>query len=440
MAVLIAGLLASPATLAATGWSSPTSIDSPNADLPSVSCPSATFCMAVDAASPANLFSYNGSGWSAAGTIDGNGNGVRTISCASASFCAAVDDTGNAFTFNGSSWSAPVAVDPGSNIAALSCPTATFCAAGDNGGNLFTYNNGTWGVSHQGAAGNEDNFFAMSCLSASFCMAPDNTIYGDQAWTYNGSAWTSGGQDDSTTHPVESVSCATTSFCVVVDSGGNEATYNGSGWSGVVNVDGGTALFSVSCQSASFCAAVGENGTATMFNGSSWSPPSTIDTVNGYTIRLNSVSCPTASFCGAVDDGGNALTYSTSSSSSSGSTSPPSSGSPPAPQLKILGGQRLAGLLRHGLRITFSCAKVACKVHVVLELPPALARRFHFATVGSATFVLPSGGKRAVHVQLSAAARRRLRGLDRLALTLLATASASGHTSRPTVRRIVVRR
>ena len=47
-------------------------------------------------------------------SADGNGNPtsyLSSVSCPSASFCVAVDAGGNALTFNGSSWSAPAKID-----------------------------------------------------------------------------------------------------------------------------------------------------------------------------------------------------------------------------------------------------------------------------------------------------------------------------------------
>ncbi|MGO9101642.1 MAG: Ig-like domain-containing protein [Mycobacterium sp.] len=91
-------------------WSSPDSID-PNGDgLTSVSCPTASFCVAVDTLG--NVLTYDGSTWSSPSNIDSalaQNFGPCTsaifycaafVSCPSASFCAAVDFIGNAFTYS----------------------------------------------------------------------------------------------------------------------------------------------------------------------------------------------------------------------------------------------------------------------------------------------------------------------------------------------------
>ena len=104
--------------------------------LSSVSCPTASFCVAVDGYG--NAFTYNGSTWSSPKSIDA-GNTLESVSCPTASFCAAVDYSGNAFTYNGSTWSSPKSIDAGVPLYSVSCASASFCAAVDKEGNLFTY-------------------------------------------------------------------------------------------------------------------------------------------------------------------------------------------------------------------------------------------------------------------------------------------------------------
>ena len=49
-------------------------------------------------------------GWSAPAPVDPVFS-ARSVSCPSATFCAAVDYSGNAVIFNGSSWSAPTSIE-----------------------------------------------------------------------------------------------------------------------------------------------------------------------------------------------------------------------------------------------------------------------------------------------------------------------------------------
>ena len=251
----------------ALSWSSPLSIDSSGGSLLSVSCPSASFCVAVDY--PGNALTWNGNSWSSPVSVDpynpttGLGGALTSVSCPSASFCAAVDGFGNALTWNGSSWSNPLSIDPSAGLSSVSCPSASFCAAVDSGGGALTWNGSSW--------------------SSPLIIDPYNPGIG---------------QGDPT-----SVSCPSASFCAAVGGYGSALTWNGSSWSSPVSIDPATSLSSVSCPSASFCVAVDNVGNALTWNGSSWSNPLSIDPSAG----LDSVSCPSSSFCVAVDYSGNAL-------------------------------------------------------------------------------------------------------------------------------------
>jgi hypothetical protein len=138
--------------------------------------------------------------------------------------------------------------------------------------------------------------FTMNVLGASYSGSvsyPTETTETD---------WSSPESVDSS--PLDSVSCASTSFCAMVDSAGNEVSYNGSTFSTPTTIDAGGYVQSVSCSSTTFCAAVNSSGDETTFNGSSWSAPTSIDESS-----LLAVSCASADFCVAVDYNGNALVY-----------------------------------------------------------------------------------------------------------------------------------
>jgi hypothetical protein len=68
--------------------------------------------------------------WSAPTNIDSVGySTIASVSCPSATFCVAVDDVGDALTYNGTSWSAPTKIHgPGDNGQSVSCTSPTFCA------------------------------------------------------------------------------------------------------------------------------------------------------------------------------------------------------------------------------------------------------------------------------------------------------------------------
>src|SRR5665213_3369925 len=277
-----------PSTALAAGvWSAPTAIES-GGSLYSVSCSSATFCVAEAGGdyngNGTNALTYNGTSWSATALAVGF---FSSVSCPSVTFCLGVGgdtyDGPDALTYNGTSWSAPTQIiDGNGGLSSVSCSSATFCAAIAFGGTLG-----------KGTAG---------------------------ALTYNGTSWTTPTQIDDDVasagrQNIDSLSCPSATFCVAVDVNGNALTYNGTSWSAPTLIDGGNGgvggTFSVSCSSATFCVAVDRKGNALTYNGTSWTTPTKVGGVGGF----DAVSCPSATFCGAAGFGGQgeiALTYTTS--------------------------------------------------------------------------------------------------------------------------------
>ncbi|MHB1883413.1 MAG: hypothetical protein ACYCVV_00040 [Acidimicrobiales bacterium] len=282
---------------------------SPFDNVTSISCPTTSFCAAVDSSGNV-ITSTDPTGGASAWTVTYVASAFSSISCPSVTFCAAAyssdvitstDPTGGA-----SAWSPPTNVDPTGSISAVSCTSATFCAADDEMGNVVTDNGGTWSTPSSIDPGN--SFSSISCTSASFCVAGDSA--GD-VFTYNGSAWSTPANVDGI-GTIDSISCPSPSFCEAVDSYGNELTYNGSAWSTPANVDGTNIIWSVSCPTASFCAAVDDSGNVVTSNdptGAAWSAPVLIDGTTTTTGNsLVSVSCPSTAFCAAVDGAGNVVT------------------------------------------------------------------------------------------------------------------------------------
>jgi hypothetical protein len=291
---------APPASAAGPVWGSPVAID-PGNQLTSVSCPSGSFCVAVD--NQGHAVTFNGSSWSKPTSID-PGNDLGSVSCPSASFCVAVDNHGNAVTFNGSSWSTPTSIDSRkSDLVSVSCPSASFCVAVDNQGHAVTFNGSSWSKpTPEIIAG--DAVASASCASDSFCVAVG---YDHHAVTFDGSSWsnpTTIGPTQAEMTAAQAVSCSSASFCVAVDDYGYGTTFNGSSWSSATAIDLGNGVPQVSCPSASFCVAVDLAGNAVTFNGSSWSTPTSVDDYG-----FASASCSSASFCVAVDFAGNAIVY-----------------------------------------------------------------------------------------------------------------------------------
>jgi hypothetical protein len=130
-------------------------------------------------------------GWSTPTIIEGGaGNGsneLDSVSCPSESFCAAVDRVGNAFTYQGGAWSGPRSIAAGWPLAAVSCSSLTFCVAVEkNKGEVLTYNGSSWSTPVWVVSGAPQS---VSCPIASFCVV---SAYGHVA-IYNGSVWTRSG-------------------------------------------------------------------------------------------------------------------------------------------------------------------------------------------------------------------------------------------------------
>jgi hypothetical protein len=295
------GALLVPASALASGWSSPIPVDSSFAAV-SVSCPSTSFCVAVDSEQAAI---YNGVSWTSPGatTIDTVGH-VASVSCTSSTFCVAVDDSGHELTYNGTAWSTPATVDQTNFLDSVSCAPGTvhFCVAVDGVGNALTLHGTTWatpdGIDH----GN--GLDSVSCTSSTFCVAVDSA---GNALTFTGTTtWAKSAIDG--TNVLASVSCTSTAFCAAVDFEGDGLIFNGSSWSST-QVDPGVNIpFSVSCVSSSFCTAIDTSANAFVYIDGIWTAPASIDPG----AKLLSVACPAVTFCTTIDSGGNALIYSIS--------------------------------------------------------------------------------------------------------------------------------
>jgi hypothetical protein len=138
------------------------------------------------------------------------------VSCPSASFCVAIGGSG-AYTFNGSSWSSAQALGSGaSEPVAVSCPSASFCVAVAGDGSVYTYNGTSWSTKPKVDVVNGEflGLSGVSCLSTSFCMGFDQGS--NRSLTYNGRSW-SAPTMVKTGQGLTSVSCPSASFCMAVD-------------------------------------------------------------------------------------------------------------------------------------------------------------------------------------------------------------------------------
>ena len=179
---------------------------------------------------------------------------------------------GFAFTFNGSTWSGPTSVLGQPQSVSVSCLSTTFCVAVPLSGKFaMEYNGSTWEPMF-GWLG-EPATSSVSCASKWYCVAVAQ--FGlTQVW--NGTTWVL--IDPSLIAPTK-VSCPTSSLCVVVGNGGQVQLLDQGQWSKVLTVDPGHNLTAVACGAISYCVALDSVGNEVTYNGT-WSSPETLDSVS----------------------------------------------------------------------------------------------------------------------------------------------------------------
>lgn len=216
---MAAGILVCPASGWASGggsWRSVARIAA-NRALTGLSCPSASFCVAVDdqgdvleSSDPAG----DARGWRVV-DVDGT-NRLVGISCPSVGLCVAVDSAGDAVwssdpTGGPAAWT-KASLDPSSGLIAVSCPSVSLCVAA-GGTDLLVSHDPVAGASswtrfagadssvgpecgkYGGDSGCAVTLSFLSCASATFCGAiddEDGAVSGDPST----GTWTSSGVGD----------------------------------------------------------------------------------------------------------------------------------------------------------------------------------------------------------------------------------------------------
>ncbi len=244
-----------------TSWSldsaaSLSTFASQNNFLNGVSCVSPSFCVAAGeyyngTVYQSLLLTWNGSTWSldsaaSLSTSVSQTNNLSSVSCVSASFCVAVGQYYNGtvnqnqlLTWNGSTWSLDSAASLSTSssqsnfLVGVSCVTPSFCVAagyfvGSAHQNLvLTWNGSTWsldaGASLSTSSSQNNQLSGVSCASTSFCVAAgedyNGTVYHNLLLTWNGGTWSldaaaSLSTSSSQSNLLRGASCASTTFCV----------------------------------------------------------------------------------------------------------------------------------------------------------------------------------------------------------------------------------
>lgn len=313
-----------------------------------LSCPSASYCAGVGTYTDSSgnqdgeLLTWSGGTWTAVQAplpADATGSyaTLNAVSCPSASYCLAVGNyqstslyrAGLLLSWSGGKWTAAAAPGPADSfLTGVSCPSPSYCVAvGESPdyseGVLLTWSGGTWTSAQaplpaDAASDPEAQLNSVSCPSASYCLAvgdysdasgPDEEglllTWSDGTWTATSAPSSLGGAG------LQGVSCPSASYCVA-GAAASLLTWSDGIWT-VVNAPGLSGavegLDGVSCSSASYCVAVGfesttsTNGLLLTWSGGSWTATAAPAAVNSY---VTAVSCPSSSYCVAAGeyDGG----------------------------------------------------------------------------------------------------------------------------------------
>jgi hypothetical protein len=307
-------------------WSAPVPID-PGGTLTGISCPSTTFCVAVDAAGNAAV--DDAGVWSTFTAVAGPGNDFTSVSCASRSLCVAVGSTQSpdydddlAVIYNDGSWSSntSVSVVPGETLTSVSCaPNTDFCMAvgwgfGGPGDAMVseTYDGDGWTAYDDGSGygSSGDQLTTVSCASPTFCVTGGivqertqiGNLLGIDFHGRSGGGQINEQQVDGLIGTIDASSCAGDS-CFAAGDGSYVFAVKKASWSGPLDPDGSSTITALSCTSASSCVAVDGSGDAVTARSGTWSAPLSVDPGE----RLTGVSCPTLTFCAAVDSAGDVV-------------------------------------------------------------------------------------------------------------------------------------
>jgi hypothetical protein len=298
------------------------SLGSAAGELNGIWCTGGSGCIAVGSEHTASSLSplierWDGKSWSVlTAAIPAGAGSLASVSCASATSCMAVGSTGSSSgtlteRWDGVAWKLIAAPDPmrdGNWLASVSCAVADGCMAVGSGYLSAGLINGEslseqWdGIRWQlRRSGQIDVLADVSCPSAARCMAVGRYINRSDrgvtlAESWNGRRWV---QRTTPNPPAPSdgfidVSCTGPAFCLAI--GGVAEKWNGTRWLAIHAPPVGLPA-RVSCSSATRCIAVG-GAAAAEWNGQRWRavPPANHRGV----FSLDDVSCPAATMCMAV--------------------------------------------------------------------------------------------------------------------------------------------
>lgn len=248
-----------------------------------VSCAATVFCEAVGSSSAAaggGAEVWNGIAWALQAVPGGP---LTSVSCTSASFCMAAGADGHVDIWNGTSWAAQPTASGFSSLTSVSCASPSSCEAagtGPAGGEAEGWNGTTWSpqVIPAPSDGSSPALSAVSCTAAQSCEAvgnyTSNTTFEQVplAEVWNGTTWAAQSipaPAAAFTSSLAGVRCTSANSCTAVGQyvpgTGPSATvaevWNGTAWRLQATPNhpyaGQNSLNGVSCGASGICTAVG---------------------------------------------------------------------------------------------------------------------------------------------------------------------------------------
>lgn len=335
MAVALVGM-AVPACAHAAGppwvWHQAGSIDSKgNIE---VACPSASSCLAVDAAGHVLRSDAPRSGATAwtSSAVPG-APAFTSLACASASVCTAGDSSGRIWTFVGRGAPTPDPVESGQPIAGVACPAAQLCVAVSGQDVLISSDpeNGSWRVFKNAWFGgdyecvhyNEDNcqvpLASVSCSSRTDCRAVDGE--GGLLDIDPATASFSGGSGIDPDLVINGSACVLGGECLIEcgigEGASDDCDFNGSTYAATAICDDGyencyelspNEFGWLSCPIVSLCFTSGTNGTllASAHSGTAGTWKTVIRGTRSTApyVPIQSLGCPNDRLCVGVNQNG----------------------------------------------------------------------------------------------------------------------------------------
>lgn len=285
-------------------WNIVYSINSNNSSYPytrldNIKCPTSTTCYAGGY----NYLIATNDGGKSWRSLSSTNGGITH--CPNITTCFAISSSGGPFYLtsdSGKTWNTITHKLDGF-IRDINCPAVTVCiAVGTDDVILGTIDGGnTWEQQHSETGG---SFSSVSCPSTTTCFAAAFITFANAAGiivntTDGGKNWNKRFQDWSIGR-LNSISCATSNFCVAISFQSILSTTNGGKSWTTYNLGRDTLPENISCPTINFCMAVGYRGTILVTNdgGNTWNLriPSFID--RDY--EIVKVSCPEANVCYAT--------------------------------------------------------------------------------------------------------------------------------------------